>query len=134
MERLKPGDVAGQPGAFYTGVALNWREGDGMEREALKPGDVAGLMARYDKVVEGWGPYRIDDVGRYTFNNGIKVWTSWLPVSRFYETLVSPAPADLIVWLGGDTWEDGTSRADAEARFASTVARIHQYLADRQVA
>jgi hypothetical protein len=114
-----------------------------MEREALKPGDVAGIMARYDKVVEGWGPpatspgrssYRLDDVGRYTFNNGIKVMTSWLPVSRFYETLVSPAPADLIVWLGGDTWEDGTSRADAEARFASTVARIHQYLADRQVA
>jgi hypothetical protein len=112
MERLTPGDVTAQPGAFYTGVALNWREGDDMEREALKPGDVAGLMARYDKVV----------------------MTSWLPVSRFYETLVSPAPADLIVWLGGDTWEDGTSRADAEARFASIVARIHQYLADRQVA
>ncbi len=79
------------------------------------------------------GPYRLDDVGRYTFNSGIKVFTSWLPVQRVYETLVD-APADVLTYLGGDTWQYGTSRGDAEAGFANTVARIHQYLADRRVA
>lgn len=78
------------------------------------------------------GVWRLDDVGRYSIGD-IKVMTSWLPVSRVYETLVT-GPADLLVWLGGDTWEYGTSRADAEAGFSSTVARIHQYLADRRVA
>jgi hypothetical protein len=103
-----------------------------MEREALKPGDVAGLMARYDVVAEYDGGYKLDDVGRFSIGD-IRVYTSKMLLSNTYETLVV-APADVLVWLGGDTWEYGTSRADAEAGFTTTVARINQYLADRRVA
>jgi hypothetical protein len=79
-----------------------------------------------------WGAYKLDDVGRFSVGD-IRVYTSKMLLTDTYETLVT-GPADLLVWLGGDTWEYGTSRGDAEAGFTTTVARIHQYLADRKVA
>jgi hypothetical protein len=73
-----------------------------------------------------WGAYRIDDVGRYE-RDGVKVFTSWLPVQRVYETLVVPY-AFALMRLGGDGEQYGADRTAAEFGFKDWCQRVDRAL------
>jgi hypothetical protein len=73
-----------------------------------------------------WGGYKLDDVGRYE-RSGVKVFTSWLPVQRVYETLVIPSEFALIR-LGGEQEQYGTDRQAAEIGHYEWCLRVDRAL------
>lgn len=77
-----------------------------------------------------WTNYDLSawDIGRSEPQPGVHVWTSWLPVAGYYETIVTgdDVPPSLLV-LGGTY----TTREDAQDGHARILRHVERVLLER---